>query len=186
MGSGTPGSTDHVHHYRATCSWRGSTGGGYEAYDRSHEAGARPARADLVLSADPAFRGDAERLNPEQLLLLSAASCQLLSFLAVAARARVDVVAYVDEAEAVMPESPRPVQISEIRLHPVITVRGPVRVRRVEELVEVAHRECYVANSLRCAVHVSPLVRRVGGDGDQGSRGGGAGRQEGPPPTTTG
>ena len=66
------------------------------------------------MSADPAFRGDATRMNPEQLLVMAAASCQLLSFLAVAARARLDVVAYEDEAEAAMPEGDRPVRIVSI------------------------------------------------------------------------
>jgi organic hydroperoxide reductase OsmC/OhrA len=78
------------HRYRATLSWSGSTGEGYEHYGRDHEVDGLP------LSADPHFRGDPERLNPEVLLVMAAASCQLLSFLAVAARARIDVVAYED------------------------------------------------------------------------------------------
>ena len=54
-----------------------------------HEVSAPPADGTLKVSADPAFRGDPSRMNPEQLLLMSAASCQLLTFLAVAARAAV-------------------------------------------------------------------------------------------------
>ncbi|MDQ6854594.1 MAG: OsmC family peroxiredoxin, partial [Actinomycetota bacterium] len=88
-----------VHRYTVSCAWQGSTGGGYDAYDRSHTATAPPARPTLPLSSDPAFRGDPALLNPEQLLVMAAASCQLLSFLAVAARARVDVVDYRDDAE---------------------------------------------------------------------------------------
>ncbi|MDE1887998.1 MAG: OsmC family protein, partial [Gammaproteobacteria bacterium] len=77
-----------VHHYQAMCTWRGSTGAGYETYDRSHELRAPPAPQTLTMSSDPVFRGDPQRLNPEQLLLMAAASCQMLSFLAIAARAR--------------------------------------------------------------------------------------------------
>ena len=66
-----------------------------------------PPTAHLELSSDPAFGGRPERLNPEQLLLMAASSCQLLSFLAVAARARLDVIAYEDEAEAMMPDDDR-------------------------------------------------------------------------------
>jgi len=43
-------------------------------------------------------------------VVLAAGSCQLLSFLAVAARARLDVVAYEDDAEGVMPEGDHPVR----------------------------------------------------------------------------
>ena len=35
---------------------------------------------------------------------MSASSCQMLSFLHLAAKARIDVVDYVDEATGVMPE----------------------------------------------------------------------------------
>jgi organic hydroperoxide reductase OsmC/OhrA len=83
-----------VHRYRARCSWSGSTGAGYEGYDRAHVAAAPPAATELRLSGDRAFLGDAALLNPEQLLVMAASSCQLLSFLALAARARVDVVSY--------------------------------------------------------------------------------------------
>jgi organic hydroperoxide reductase OsmC/OhrA len=148
----------HVHHYTASCSWHGSTATGYEAYDRSHDVEAPPAATSLALSSDPAFRGDPARLNPEQLLVMAAASCQLLSFLAVAARARIDVVDYQDDADGEMPEDVRPMRITRITLRPRITIRGDVDEARVRHLVEVAHRECFIANSLNTDVVVEPEV----------------------------
>lgn len=150
-----------VHRYEATCSWSGSTGAGYDAYGRSHRASAPPAAAGLRLSADPAFGGDPGSLNPEQLLVLAAASCQLLSFLAVAARARLDVVAYEDRAEALMPESTRPLRVTEITMRPRITVRAPATEERVRALAEVAHRECFIANSITSRVVIDPTVEVV-------------------------
>jgi organic hydroperoxide reductase OsmC/OhrA len=147
-----------VHRYTTSCRWRGSTGGGYEAYDRSHEIEATPAKATLALSSDPAFRGDATLLNPEQLLVMAASSCQLLSFLAVAARARIDVVEYRDAAEGEMPEDDRPMRITRITLRPRITIRGGVDDARVRHLVEVGHRECFIANSLKTEVVVEPEI----------------------------
>jgi organic hydroperoxide reductase OsmC/OhrA len=158
----TTGMTEQpVHAYRAQCTWSGSTAGGYPAYDRAHRGGAPPAEPELALSADPAFLGDPTRLNPEQLVVLAAASCQLLSFLAVAARARLDVRDYRDDATATMPEESRPVRIAEIVLRPRITlVAGPTE-ERVRHLVEVAHRECFIANSLATPVRVEPLIAFV-------------------------
>ena len=62
--------------------------------------------------------------------MLAAASCQLLSFLASAALSKVDVRAYEDDAEGVMPEDDKPVRITAIVLRPRIVVaprdrRGP-------------------------------------------------------------
>jgi hypothetical protein len=98
-----------VHRYTVACSWEGSTGAGYDRYQRAHSGSAPPALTELTLSSDPAFRGDPARLNPEQIFVLASSSCQLLSFLAVAARARLDVRRYQDHAEAEMPEAFVPV-----------------------------------------------------------------------------
>ena len=146
------------HRYVASCAWQGSTAAGYEAYDRSHTIGSPPAHATLALSSDPAFRGDETRLNPEQLLVIAAASCQLLSFLAVAARTRIDVVKYRDDAEGEMPEDNPPMRITRITLRPRITILGDVDNARVRHLVEVAHRECFIANSLKTEVVVEPEI----------------------------
>lgn len=153
-----PDEPHRSHRYTVRCHWSGSTGFGYEAYDRTHSAAAPPASVDLELSADPAFRGDPNLLNPEQLLVLAAASCQLLSFLATAARARVDVLGYDDDGEGVMPEGNSPTGLTSIELRPAIRVAPGTSEERVRHLVEVAHRECYIANSLRTEVRVRPTV----------------------------
>ena len=139
-----------THSYRATVSWSGTTSVGYDHYGRAHESNGIP------LSADPHFRGDAERLNPEVLLVMAAASCQLLSFLAVCARARIDVVGYEDEAEGVMPEDEKPHRITRIVLRPRVEVSGETGEERLHKLAQLAHRECYIANSLRTDVVVEP------------------------------
>ena len=151
--------TPHVHVYRARCTWSGSTGIGYQHYRREHEMSAPPATATLTLSADPAFRGDAARLSPEQLLVMAASSCQLLSFLAVAARARLDILSYEDDAEAVMPEDDKPVRLVAIRLQPrIVLAAGSADESRVRQLVDLAHRECYIANSLKTEITVEPII----------------------------
>ena len=150
-----------VHRYATELSWSGSTGVGYHDYERAHELRAAPAEQCLHLASDPAFCGDPARLNPEQLLVAAASSCQLLAFLAVAARARVDVVGYTDSATAEMPEAVRPVRITRIDLHPVITVRGEVTDARLVTLVGIGHRECFIANSLRTEIAITPTFRRT-------------------------
>jgi organic hydroperoxide reductase OsmC/OhrA len=152
--------SDHTHRYAARCSWRGSTAVGYDEYDRSHTAASPPALASPELSADPAFRGDPDKLNPEQLLVLAASSCQLLSFLAVCARARVDVVSYDDSATGEMPDGRYP-WIERIVLRPVVQYRGETKEERVLHLLELAHEECYIANSLRTQVTLEPTVERI-------------------------
>jgi organic hydroperoxide reductase OsmC/OhrA len=158
----TAASDPHTPHYRARSSWSGSTGAGYDAYVRNHTTTCPPADAPLALSGDPAFRGDPSRLNPEQLLVAAASSCQLLSFLAVAARARIDVTAYEDDAEGVMPMDDEPVRVTRIVLRPRIAIAGETPPdARLRRLVELAHEQCYIANSLRTEVVVEPTFVRA-------------------------
>ncbi|HZV75126.1 MAG TPA: OsmC family protein [Conexibacter sp.] len=151
-----------THRYAGRVAWSGSTAVGYDSYPRAHEASASPAQRPLKLSSDPAFGGDPAQLNPEQLLVLAASSCQMLSFLAVAARARIDVTNYEDDAEGVMPEADRPMRITRIVLRPVVTIRGDRPDEgRLRQLIETAHRHCFIANSLTTEIALEPTFRRA-------------------------
>jgi organic hydroperoxide reductase OsmC/OhrA len=112
----------------------------------------------LDLSADPHFRGDPDLPNPEQLLVLAASSCQLLSFLAVAARAGVDVVGYEDDAVGEMPDDVAPQRFTRITLRPRVTVAGELDEAKMHELLRRAHDECYIANSLTTEVVLEPVI----------------------------
>lgn len=151
-----------THRYATRLTWSGSTADGYDAYTRAHEASAPPAEQTLRLSSDPAFHGDPSTLNPEQLLVLAASSCQMLSFLAVAARARIDVTHYEDDAEGVMPEDDPPLRITRIVLRPTITITGNAPDdARLHKLTETAHHHCFIANSLTTEIAIEPAFHRI-------------------------
>ena len=106
-------------------------------------------------------KGDPAMLNPEQLLLMAASSCQMLWFLHLAAKARVDVVAYEDDAEALMPEDEEPVRITEITLRPRITVDRRARARSA--CASSSTRRTATASSrtsLNRAMRIEPTVDR--------------------------
>ncbi|MGA5304632.1 OsmC family protein [Nucisporomicrobium flavum] len=151
-----------AHHTRLE--WDGSTGAGYRAYPRAHTATAPPADVSLRLSADPHFRGDADLLNPEQLLVLAASSCQMLSFLSLAARKHLDVVRYTDDATGHLSEDLRGARIERIELNPVITVASGTDEELVLRLVEQGHEECYIANSLNSTITIAAKVTQIAED----------------------
>ncbi|SDO82797.1 Organic hydroperoxide reductase OsmC/OhrA [Pedococcus dokdonensis] len=154
-----PGDDFHGHTYLARVEWDGSTGAGYRAYPRAHTAWAPPAPEPFDLSADPHFRGDSDLPNPEQLLVVAASSCQLLSFLAVAARGGVDVLAYRDEAFGEMPDELVPQRITRIVLRPRVQVAAGTDLAGVERMLHEAHEQCYIANSLTTEVVVEAEVQ---------------------------
>jgi organic hydroperoxide reductase OsmC/OhrA len=147
------------HRYETRLNWSGSTGLGWEHYDRLHSATAPPAEQEIRITTGESH-GDPSILNPEQLLVMSASSCQMLWFLHLAAKARIDVVAYEDEATGVMPLDDEPLRITEITLRPRITVAGDASAERVRKLVHTAHEHCFIANSLNSAVSIEASVER--------------------------
>jgi organic hydroperoxide reductase OsmC/OhrA len=143
--------------YETRLRWTGSTGLGWEHYDRTHVATAPGAAQEVRLTTGES-KGDPSLLNPEQLLLMAASSCQMLWFLHLAAKARVDVVEYEDAATALMPTDREPVRITEITLSPRIVVAGDASEARVRKLAETAHEHCFVANSLNALMTLQPTV----------------------------
>lgn len=147
-----------VHTYTVVCAWEGDTSAGYDSYDRNHQVDVVGAGRTIVVSADPYFGGDIDQLDPEQLLVVAAASCQLLSFLAVAARARLTIRSYRDQACGRMSGHHKGAFMERIDLRPVITVAAGTDVAKVERSVELAHEQCYIANSLRGEVVIDPAI----------------------------
>jgi organic hydroperoxide reductase OsmC/OhrA len=66
------------------------------------------------------------------------------------------------DAEGEMPEDDRPMRITRIVLRPRITITGDAPDdARLMQLVETAHRHCFIANSLTTEIAIEPSFRRV-------------------------
>ncbi|HSN12770.1 MAG TPA: OsmC family protein [Propionibacteriaceae bacterium] len=149
-----------THTYETHLTWSGSTAGGYRAYSRTHQGVTVPPTQELTLTADKAFRGDPSQLNPEQLLVLAASSCQMLSFLSIAARQGVTVVGYTDTAHGWMDMADKPERVGRIRIDATIEVEGDVSDEEVVRIAHQAHEECFIANSLTSAMELAVTVVR--------------------------
>ena len=111
--------TGKRHDYQVIVTWTGNLGEGtasYTAYSRDHHVTGE-AKPTIPGTADPAFRGDPTRWNPEELLVASLSQCHMLEFLAQAARAGVVVTRYVDEPSGTMVGARR-VRKEHWRRHP--------------------------------------------------------------------
>ena len=74
-----------------------------------------------------------------------------------AARSRVDVVAYDDHATALMPQAKR-MRITRIEHRPRITVVGDVGDDKVRRMLGIAHDQCFIANTLDVETEIEPTV----------------------------
>ncbi len=151
----------HVHHFNARLSWTGAARGdtrAYESYSREHLIEV-PGKPPLVGSADQAFRGDASRHNPEDLLVMSLCACHMLSYLAEAARAGVRVLAYTDEASGTMQMHEGKTRFTAVSLRPQVVIAAGSDPAKAQALHEMAHEQCFIANSVNfpvsCDAHLS-------------------------------
>ncbi len=150
------------HRYAVQVRWTGNLGPGtrdYRAYARDHEISA-PGKAIVAGSADPAFRGDAARYNPEELLVSSVSACHMLWFLHLCAQAGIVVVSYVDHASGTMLETPDGGgRFRDVVLAPEVEIETGGDVGLATRLHDRAHELCFVARSVNFPVHCHARVR---------------------------
>ena len=118
----------------------------------------------LAMSSAPGFRGDATRLNPEQLFVASLSSCQALTYLFLAAKHGVAVTGYTDDAEGRLGLADGRMRVSRVVLRPRIRLADGSSESTARELIERAHADCFIANSTSTPVHIEPIFE-VGGGG---------------------
>lgn len=149
-----------THEYRVGVQWRGNRGtgtSGYRDYGRELVVRAVDGR-ELAGSADPAFHGDADRWNPEELLVAALAQCHMLSYLHMAVRAGVVVTAYADEAQGVLVQRGLGGHFTEVVLRPVVTVAAASMVDAARAAHAEAFEHCFIASSVNFPVRHEPTI----------------------------
>ena len=150
-----------THTYRLDLEWTGNTGDGtasYRGYERTHVL-RHPPKPDLPGSSDAAFRGDASRWNPEELLVASLSACHMLGYLHQAALAGVVVTSYTDEPVGEMAEDDAGGgRFSAVLLRPTVTVSDASMAEVASSLHAVAHDGCFIAASVSFPVTHSPTT----------------------------
>ena len=143
--------------YVAQLSW--SLGEGelaYGKYSPNHRMTFSGGLSATMTSA-PEYGGDPRYVNPEEALAAALGSCHMMTFVALAAKARWRLVSYRDRAVAILGKTDDGrTRVGEIVLHPVTEFEagheiGPDKLR---EMHERAHRYCFVANAISCDMRV--------------------------------
>jgi organic hydroperoxide reductase OsmC/OhrA len=155
-----------LHRYEVTVRWTGSNGRGtssYKSYERRNEISAGTQKPPIPGSSDPAFRGDATRWNPEELLVASLSACHELWYLHLCAVSGVVVTGYVDHAEGEMEEMPDGGgRFRRVVLRPQVTVTSASDPTKARELHRTAQAKCFIANSVNFPVEHEPEIQVAG------------------------
>lgn len=112
----------------------------------------------LPMSSAPAFGGDPRRVNPEQLYVAALSACHALTFLFLAARDQLLVTGYADDAVGELAMVDGTLRMAVVKLRPQITLDPAADVEKARLLVEKAHRQCFIGNSVTARVEVEPDI----------------------------
>ena len=126
-----------------------------------------PGKKEVAGSAPAVFGGDAARYNPEELLLMALSECHMLTYLAVAAKRNLSILAYEDRATGTLGLGTNGIKsgplgkmsMQQVTLRPRVTVAKGTDLAEALAIHERAHANCFIANSVNFPVrHEAQIV----------------------------
>ena len=110
----------------------------------------------------PAPWSNSAHVDPEEAFVAAVSSCHMLTCLYLASRQGFQVDSYEDHAVGVMTRNEKGVPwVSSVTLHPRIRYSGDRQPTAADEkrLHRLAHKQCYIANSIKTEVIVKETDR---------------------------
>jgi organic hydroperoxide reductase OsmC/OhrA len=150
--------------HHATVTWKRSGEGFLQAqFSRNHQwtfDGGLSVPATAAPSVVPPPWTDPSAVDPEEAFVASIASCHLLTFLFVAAKAGHSVDHYEDQAVGILAKNEKGIPwIAKVTLRPRVTFTPGTAPTAEQEaaLHAKAHHYCYIANSVKTEILIEPV-----------------------------
>lgn len=128
----------------------------YGKYSNAHEI-VYNEHYHVIGDAAPDWGGNVKHTNPEQAFAAALSSCHMMTFLALAAKAKWPVQTYKDHAVAHLGKTESgKMAVTAVTLSPRVTFDDGFSVSDDEmaEMQDRAHRYCFIANSIDKAVKI--------------------------------
>jgi organic hydroperoxide reductase OsmC/OhrA len=143
--------------HKITLTWkRGDKPFEYQKYSRDHtwkfDGG-----HEMQASAAPAYLGNPNLVDPEEAFVASLSSCQMLTFLAIAAKKKFVLDEYLDEATGYMEKNTEgKLAITRVTLRLRLKFSGEKQpsAQEIEEMNHAAHEQCFIANSVKTEITI--------------------------------
>ena len=137
------------HVFMGNARWTGGRSWEFCGEDSPWYPGAPPER----------FLGEPNKLTPEDLLLASLTTCMIATFTSHARRYKFEPLTYESEIEGLLEHTEDYGHIyTKCKLQVKITVRDEDEKKLALELLEKAHDDCWMSNSIRAEFTIIPEV----------------------------
>lgn len=131
------------HEYQVDVEWRGERRGSARAHGRP----------EIAVGAPPEFQGTDDVWSPEHLTLAAVNSCMMLTFIAIAANSRLSFEGYTASAHGSLEKvEGRGMVFTSIVVSARVTVRPDVDRSRLDRVLRMTEKNCFVSNSMTAAV----------------------------------
>ena len=124
-----------------------------------------PGKPEIQLSSPPEFKGRVGVWTPEDMFVASVNVCTLMTFLAYAKHKNLALAGYESSVEGVLEYSNGKYLFTEITIHPHVTVKAQEEIERAREILEDAHNNCLISNSIVAQVRIFPDFHVMGAAG---------------------
>ncbi len=141
--------------HRITLNWeKGEAPFTYQAYTRNHSLSFKNGQEVITASASPGYLGDGSKADPEDMLVAALSSCHMLSFLAIAAKKKLTVESYEDDAVGFLENDNGRLWITRVILRPKVVMDADAAT--LDHIHHLAHDACFIASSVKTEVTVEP------------------------------
>ena len=152
--------------YIATVSWRRAEDETFtnNEYSRGHEwtfdggltvpASSSPHVVALPFSVE-------DNVDPEEAFVASISSCHMLFFLSIAAKRRLVIDDYLDEAVGIMAANADGlICMTQVTLRPRVVFTGAKQpsIEQIEKMHHQSHQQCFIANSVKTEIVIEVVM----------------------------
>jgi peroxiredoxin-like protein len=96
--------------------------------------------------------------SPEHLYTASVLSCFMTTFLAIAEYSKLEFIDFKCSAEGILEKVDGKFLMTEITLHPEVTIAEEDNTNRALRIMEKAENACLISNSIKTTVHLNAKV----------------------------
>jgi organic hydroperoxide reductase OsmC/OhrA len=116
-------------------------------------------KESLRVTSPPEFQGEEGEWTPEDMFVGAINACTMATFLAYANKKQLDVFSYKSKAEGVLEFSDGHYKFTQVKLQPLILVESIEAAAMAEQLIQQAHDNCFISNSVSCKVILEPEIK---------------------------
>lgn len=114
-------------------------------------------KPDVWFSSPAEFKGEATCWSPEDMLVTALNGCLMMTFLAYAQREELDLASYLSSADGVLGLANGRYRFTEVVIRPRLTLRTEEDAEIARVVLENAHRDCIITNSITASVKMEPV-----------------------------